>query len=288
MMRHIVRLSVPVVLVSLALAGCGGKQDTEPAVATPSLTFTKDRAPIGSALTLAYKFVVASNTSFDKDYWVFVHVLDPEGEQMWTDDHLPPVPTRQWKAGETVEYKRTIFIPNYPYIGEAVVRLGMYDPPSGKRLVLTAPEASRREYIVAKLQILASSENIYLFYKDGWHPAENDVKNPQNEWQWAKKTSTLSFKNPKKDSTLYLEYDARPDLFTPSQQVTLKIGDQLVGQFTADAKFPKLLTFPLTAPQLGAADMVDLVIDVDQTFKPGGTDPRELGIRVFHAYVEPK
>ena len=55
--------------------------------------------PIGSAVTLTYKFVVAPNASFDKDYWVFVHVLDPEGEQLWTDDHLPPTPTSKWKAG---------------------------------------------------------------------------------------------------------------------------------------------------------------------------------------------
>ena len=132
------------------------------------------------------------------------------------------------------------------------------------------------------------SENIFLIYKDGWHPAEVASDNPASEWQWTKKTATLSFKNPKKDSTLYLQYDARPDLFTPPQQVALKIGDQEVGRFTADAKFPKLLRFPLTAAQLGASDMVDLVIDVDRTFKPGGPDPRELGIRVFHAYIEPK
>ncbi len=287
-MRHIVRLSVVPVLLSVALTGCGGKKETEPAVATPSLTFNRDRVPIGSAVTLTYKFVVAPNASFDKDYWVFVHVLDPEGEQMWTDDHQPPVPTRQWKAGETVEYKRTIFVPNYPYIGQAVVRLGMYDQASGKRLVLNAPEASRREYIVAKLQILASSENIFVMWKDGWHPAENDVKNPQNEWQWTKKTATLSFKNPKKDSTLYLQYDARVDLFTPPQQVTLKVGEQEVGRLTADAKFPKILTFPLTAAQLGTSDTVDLILDVDRTFRPGGPDPRELGIRVFHVYIEPK
>jgi hypothetical protein len=252
------------------------------------VTFSKNRVPIGSAVTLTYKFVVAPNASFDRDYWVFVHVLDPEGEQMWTDDHLPPVSTKQWKAGETVEYKRTIFIPNYPYIGEAIVRLGLYDPPSGKRLVLSAPEASRREYIVTKIQILASSENIYVLYKDGWHPAESDVKNPQNEWQWTKKSATLSFKNPKKDATLYLQYDARADLFPAPQQVTLKAGDQPVGQFAAEAKGPKLLTFPLTAAQLGTSDLVELVIDVDKTFKPGGTDPRELGIRIFHAYIEPK
>ncbi len=244
--------------------------------------------PIGSAVTLTYRFAVAPNASFDKDYWVFVHVLDPEGEQMWTDDHQPPTPTTKWKAGATVEYTRTIFVPNYPYIGEAVVRLGLYDAPSGQRLVLDAPEASRREYIVAKTQILASSENIFLMYKDGWHPAENDVRNPQTEWKWTKKTATLSFRNPKKDSTLYLEYDARADLFTPPQQVTLKLGEAVVGQFTADAKFGKILTFPMTAAQLGPADMVDLAIDLDRTFKPGNADPRELGIRVFHASVEPK
>jgi hypothetical protein len=287
-MRQTVRLSICVALLALAITGCSGKKETEAAVATPSLSFGKERVPIGSAVTLTYKFVVAPGASFDKDYWVFVHVLDQDGEQMWTEDHLPPTPTSKWKAGETVEYKRTIFVPNYPYIGQAVVRLGMYDPPSGRRLVLDAPEASRREYIVAKVQVLSSSENVFVFYKDGWHPTENDPKNPQSEWQWTKKTATLSFKNPKKDSTLYLQYDARPDLFTPPQAVVLKLGDQEIGRFTADAKAPSLLTFPLTAAQMGAADNVELVIDSDRTFKPGGTDPRELGLRIFHAYIEPK
>jgi hypothetical protein len=274
--------------VVVLLAGCGGNKETEPAVATPSLTFSKDQVPIGSAVTLTYKFVVAPAATFDKDYWVFVHVLDPEGEQMWTDDHLPAVPTSKWKAGETIEYKRTIFVPNYPYIGEAIVRLGLYDQASGRRLVLSATEASRREYIVAKIQILASAANIYVMEIDGWHPGENDIKNPQKEWRWTKKTATIRFKNPRKDSTFYLEYDGRPDLFPAPQQVTLRIGDQVVGTLTAASKTPTLVTFPLTAAQLGTADMVDLVIDVDQTFKPGGSDPRELGIRIFHRYIEPK
>jgi hypothetical protein len=289
MMRIPVRLPIALLFVSLSfLAACGGKRESEPAVATPSVSLNHDRVAVGSAVTLTYKFVVAPNASFDKDYWVFVHVLDPEGEQMWTDDHQPPVPTTKWKAGETVEYKRTIFVPNYPYIGEAAVRLGLYDMASGRRLVLNAPEVSRREYLVTKFQILASSENIYIGYRDGWHPAEVDAKNPQNEWTWTKKRATLSFRNPKKDSTLYLQYDARVDLFNPPQQVALKIGDQVVASFAADSKAPDLKTFPLTAAQLGTTDVVELAIDVDKTFKPGGTDPRELGIRVFHVYLEPK
>jgi hypothetical protein len=277
------------VLVLLALApGCGRKQDSEPAVATPSLSLNKDRVPIGSAVTFTYKFQVAPGASFDKNYYVFAHVLDPEGEQMWTDDHLPPIPTTSWKPGQTIEYKRTVFVPNYPYIGPAVVRLGLYDLATGRRLVLNAEEASRREYVVTRFQVLPSSENIFLLIKDGWHPAEVDPKNPTNEWQWTKKTADFAFQNPKKDCTLYLEFDARTDLFNPPQQVTLKVGDQSFAQFAADAKGPTLKTFPLTAAQLGTGDMVNLSINVDRTFAPGGADSRELGIRVFHAYVEPR
>jgi hypothetical protein len=276
------------VCATIGAAGCSGQPDNEPAVATPSLTLSKDRVPIGSAVTLTYKFVVAPGAKFAKDYWVFVHVLDQDGEQMWTEDHLPPTPTSQWQPGQTIEYKRTVFVPNYPYIGQAVVRLGMYDRDTNTRLVLNAPEASRREYVVARLDILASSENIFPISESGWHPIEVDPKNPQNEWQWTQRTAVTRFRNPRKAVTLYIQYDARPDLFTPPQQVALKIGDQVIGQFPADQKAPTLKTFDVTAEQLGTADMVDLRFEVDRTFKPGGADPRELGIRVFHVYIEPK
>ena len=141
---------------------------------------------------------------------------------------------------------------------------------------------------MAKFQILTSSDNIFLIHEEAGTLPRWIVKNPQNEWLWTKKSATLKFKNPKKDATLFLRYDARVDLFTPPQQVLLKIGDQTVGQFTADAKAPTLITLPISAAQFGPADMVELVFDVDRTFKPGGGDPRELGIRVFNTYIEPK
>jgi hypothetical protein len=284
-----VPVSTAVAAVALTLSiSCGGKSADEPPVATPSLTFNRDQVPIGSPVKLTYKFTVLPNATFDADYWVFVHVLDPSGERLWTEDHLPSPPTSQWKPGQTVQYTRTVFVPNYPYIGEAVVRLGLYNPSNSKRLTLDAPEVSRKEYVVAKFQLLPQSENIFLIYKEGWHPAEVASDNPTSEWQWTKKIATISFRNPKKDATLYLEYDARTDLFKPPQQVTFRLGDQPVATFAADSRDKKLLTFPIAASQFGAADMADLVIDVDRTFNPGGGDQRELGIRVFHVFVEPK
>jgi len=50
----------------------------------------------------------------------------------------------------------------------------------------------------------------------------------------------------------------------------------------------------ISAAPLGTGDMVDLEIGVDKTFVPastpaiGGNDVRELGIRVYHLFVEPK
>ncbi len=276
-----------VVLAAVSIS-CSRKTDNEPPVATPSLTLSHDKVPIGSPVKLTYKFVVAPDAKFSTDYWVFVHVLDPTGELLWTDDHLPTPPTSTWKPGQTVEYTRTVFVPNYPYIGEASVRLGLYDRTTSNRLTLNAPLSSRREYLVTKFQLQPQSENIFLIYKDGWHPAEVATDNAASEWQWTKKTATISFKNPKKDSTFYLEFDARTDLFTPPQQVTLRIGPQTIGTFAADSRERKLLTFPLTAAELGTGDMTELVIDVDRTFSPGNGDTRNLGIRVFHAFVEPK
>jgi hypothetical protein len=289
------RVSISLCVAALAVlgfsAGCRRKAPEEPPVATPSVTLNHDKVPIGSPVRITYKFTVAQNAPDlikGEDYWVFVHVLDPTGEQLWTEDHAPVPATSSWKPGQAVEYTRTVFVPNYPYIGEAAMRVGLYSRTSGKRLTLNATDVSRKEYVVSKFQLLPQSENVFLIYKDGWHPAEVAGDNASSEWQWTKKTATISFRNPKKDVTFYLEWDARTDQFNPPQQVTITLGGQPIAALVADNRDKKMMTFPITATQLGESDMAELVINVDRTFSPGGGDNRELGLRVFHAFIEPK
>jgi hypothetical protein len=270
-----------------AVAACSRNETSAPPVAKPTVTLAKDRAAIGSPLKMTYKFEVAENATFDADYAVFVHIVGPDGETLWQDDHTPTVPTSQWKPGQTIEYERTVFVPNYPYIGDASVRIGLYKPEGGNRLPLDAPDAGMHAYDVARLNILPQAENIYLIYREGWHGAEVDPTNPLNEWQWTKKVASIAFRNPKRDATFYLDCDARTDLFTPPQHVTITVGGQPIGSFEADNKDPKLRTFPISAEQFGDGDMAEIVIEVDRTFTGPG-DPRELGIRVYHAFVEPK
>ena len=275
----------------VAAAACGGAEEATP-VATPGFSASKTRIPLGSPVDLTYSFDVAPGARIEADYRVFVHFLDSEGQQMWTDDHDPPVPTSAWKPGQKVQYTRTVFMPIFPYQGPATVTLGLYNGPRLEDRLPLAGEGKGREYTVAKLEFLPQSENIYLTFRDGWNPLEMAPDNPAREWQWMKKTGTLAFRNPKQDVTLYLEADGRPDLFGSDPQVVrVFVNGAEVHQFTVDHKDPVLRRLPLSAAQLGTGETVEIRLEADKAFVPAqtpglGGDPRELSIRVYHAFIE--
>ena len=275
-------------------AGCRSSQPSDPPVATPTVTLNHDRAPAASPIEITYKFVVANDARFAEDYRVFMHVVDTDEEKMWDDDHNPPTPTSQWKPGQTIEYTRTIFVPIFPYVGEATIQVGLHSLKDQKRLALAAEDVGQRSYKVGRLQLLPQTENLFTVSKEGWHPAEAAADNVSVDWQWTKKEATLAFKNPKKDAVLYLDVDSPSSQLHGDQQVQVMFGGQAVEQFTVTPTDRQLRKIKLPAAQMGAGDMAELQIVVDKTFIPaqvsGGTskDPRELGIRVFHAFVDPR
>ena len=281
------------VILTSGLASCRRKEPTSPAVATPSITLSHDRAPLGSPIDMTYKFVVANDAHFTEDYRVLVHVVDIDDELIFAFDHNPPTPTTQWKPGQTIEYTRTAFLPVYPYVGEASIQVGLHSTVNQKRLPLAGQDAGQHAYKVARLQLQPQTENVFTVYKEGWHPAEVAEHNASIEWQWTKKDATLSFKNPKKDSLFYFDVDNPGSVFSESQQVRVSLGGQVVDQFTLKPKEPELRKIPLKATQLGSQDVAEIVISVDKTYVPAvvtssSKDPRELGVRVFHAFVDPR
>lgn len=292
------RTSLTLVLCVCALvAACRGSDSGEPAVAEPHFSINPTRVPLGSPVELTYRFEVASeavDAVRAADYRVFVHFLDSDGELMWTDDHRPEPPTTEWKPGDTIEYTRTMFVPIYPYIGEASVSLGLYRVEDGRRLLLKGRARGDREYEVGTLTLAPQSENIFLIYRDGWHAPESAPGQPALEWQWTKKAGIVSFRNPKADVTVFLEFDGRPDAFPTPQQVAVKVNDQVVETLPVEGGQPVVRRVPISASQLGDGDMVELSLEVDKSFVPvqmpagspgHGADERELGIRVFHLFV---
>jgi hypothetical protein len=274
-------------------AGCGEAEDTTPPVATAQVTLSRPKVALGSPVEVTYKFTVLPNAPALGQRRVFVHFLDADEELMWTDDHDPPTPTSDWKAGQVVEYTRTMFIPSYPYVGAAKVVTGLYSPGSNDRVKLSNDDRGDRSYKVVDFELLPQTENIFVIFKDGWHPAEVVTEGAGRiEWQWTKKEGTIAFRNPKRDVMLVLQVDNPAAGPNTAQQVTVQIGDQVLATISLSATSSPVLKYPIPAAQLGTADMVEMKFTADKTFVPAleasmkSGDPRELGARFFHVFIQ--
>jgi hypothetical protein len=263
-------------------------------VATPSLKLSRPDAAVGSPIDVTYRFEVAPDApAFTEDYTVFVHVLDKDRSSLWGDDHQPPTPTTQWKAGSTVEYTPTMFVPKLPYVGAAQIEVGLYSIKSGERVPLGGENTGDRSIRVSTFNIQLPANALFIVFRDGWHDAEISGE-AGVEWQWSKKQGTLSFRNPKQDVNFLLDLDEPVQAFTEPQKVEVRLGESVVDTFSLPSGHRELRRISLTAAQLGAGETVDVVVAVDKTFVPASVpqlkslDPRELGVRVFHAFVEPK
>ena len=279
------------VAACLVFSGCQNDPAGESRPITPAFESNKERAPIGSPIEVTYRFEVdASSEPVPNDYHVFVHFLDSHDALLFTDDHAPPEPTSSWAAGSAVEYERTIFVPLYPYLGTATIKVGLWDPETGERLGLNGVDDGHLEYTVGQIQLLDQKENIFLVYKEGWHQLETMPENPNLEWQWSKQEAVCSFRNPKKDSVLYLEADTNVEAFETPLEVALLVGEQELTRFTVEDRHVFLKKIPIPAAVLGEDDWVDLRIVNSESFVPSekglGEDTRELGLRVFHLYVD--
>src|SRR3954471_17732364 len=278
-------------IASGAMTACRRKEAPAPPLATPTVVVNHEKTPLGSPVDITYKFVVANDAKFTEDLRVMVHAVDADDELIFAFDHTPPVPTSQWKPGQTIEYTKTVFVPIYPYVGEATIQLGLHSTTTQKRMPLGGEDAGQRAYKVGKLQLQPQTENVFTVFKEGWHPGEIAEHNATVEWQWTKKDATLSFKNPKKDALFYLDLDNPGSVFNEPQHVRVSLGGQVVDEFTLQPKQPELRKIPLKVAQLGTADVAELAISVDKTYVPAvlnssSKDPRELGVRVFHAFVD--
>lgn len=280
-------------LLTGGTAACSGAVDAAAPVATPTVTLNKTAPSIGTPVEVTYRFVVAPDApALAEEYWVFAHFLDSDGELMWTDDHQPPTPVRQWKPGATIEYSRSMFVPRFPYVGQTRMQIGVFAPGSGERLPLAGRTEGQRAYDVATFDMRLESDAYLVVFTDGWHETEVPADGIGREWQWSMGRATLAFRNPQRDARLYLQVD-QPVTAVEPQRIELRLGDTVVDSFSLNPGSSDLRRLTIPAAQLGTGETVALTLSVDKTFVPAlvpalkNTDPRELGIRVFRAFVEP-
>jgi len=291
----VVRTLALIAICGLVLTACSrGAEDASP-VARLAVSVSPSEGEVGSPLDMTYTFLVSSDApALPEDTYVFVHFLDADGERMWSDDHQPPTPAHEWKPGSTIRYTRTTFVPRYPYVGEARIDAGLYSRATGKRFPLSgATDMGLHAYRVSTFNMRLQSDRPFVVFSNGWYDLEGTSDTGGPEWRWSKKTATLSFRNPKRDVALFLEADEPLQLPEP-RRAEVHLGSSLIDSFALTARQREVRRMDIAASQLGNDDTVQVTIAVDKTFVPkalaplGSPDPRELGVRVFHAYVRPK
>jgi len=72
------------------------------------------------------------------------------------------------------------------------VELGLYGTGQQGRLPLAGQQQGQRATSGGD-DAPAQTENVFIIFKDGWHPAEVVPDNVAVEWQWTKKDATCSF-----------------------------------------------------------------------------------------------
>jgi len=78
-----------------------------------------------------------SEGALDKDYMIFAHLLDEDGQIITQADGPPQsgrYPTNFWGLGDTIIDRRTFILPEIIATDQSIVRLGFYDLDSGVRL----------------------------------------------------------------------------------------------------------------------------------------------------------
>ena len=207
---------------------------------------------------LDVRFAVASDAPpFQEDYTVFVHVVDDDGRMIGAADHSPPTPTREWKAGSTIEYKHSDYAPVSDYVGDATFVVGLYSMSSGERLPLAGEVVEPRAVKAGSFEMRERSEPYAVVFREGWHPPESP-EGSGVEWRWSSKSARLTFANPKRDAVLTLELDQPSDVFPVAQHIEIRLGDTVVDDFDLEPGPSMVRRVALSQGQLGDGHDVEL------------------------------
>jgi hypothetical protein len=282
-------------MLAFVCTACSGSPAEEAmGVASAAVSVNPPVVSSGMPVELDMKFAIAPDAPpFQEDYTVFVHVVDDDGEMIGAADHLPLTPTREWKAGSTVQYKLPSYAPVSDYIGQATFVVGLYSTATGERLPLSGEIVEPRAVRAGTFEMRERTEPYIVIFREGWYPPEAP-KGSGLEWRWSMKLGRLTFANPKRDIELTLELDQPNKVFPMPQQVEIRVGEAVVDDFDLEPGPSVQRRIALTRSQLGEGPDVEVAVVSDKTFVPAkfaglqSSDTRQLGVRVFRAFVQPK
>jgi len=140
---------------------------------------------------ISYRWRVEKPVS--ESWQVFVHFTDPSGKIQFQNDQQPTPPVSEWKSGEILQGPYSVTVPD-GLNGTFEVRMGLYQPDSGRRALLQGRRNRDRSYLVGKLVVqderieftpvevpLESGPELFTRDDNGWasgmHRMDRFIKN---------------------------------------------------------------------------------------------------------------
>jgi len=290
------RLFAPsaIVLGALCGAACSGAPPDEEIrpVAAVSLVDGPDEVASGMPIEVTLRFDVATDAPpFTEDLLVFLHFLDGHGGLIGARDHAPPIPTREWHAGQRIEYTQALFAPTSGYLGPLTLVAGLYSGATGSRLPVSGATHGARQAILAQLEMRERADPFPVSFIEGWYPPESPAGSGL-EWRWSTKAGRLSFPRPPHDVELVLQLDQPVDAWPVHQHVDVMLGETTLDSFDLVPGRIELRRVHLGAAELPSTDEIELQVLADKTYVPAevasleSADTRRLGVRVLRAFIE--
>jgi hypothetical protein len=279
-----------VLALGLSVAGCGGEQVGRSLNVSVSLDLP-DSLGLGSPFDIGYTWT--PEEGFEPpadDLKVFVHLVDPDGNTVLQDDHFPPQPTSQWRAGAPVSYRHWVYPPpgfHHDYIDFYV---GLYQ---GTEQIATLRDGTlRNRPLVHTVIIRTEDQGGVPVYVEGFHERETSLSGEPElqEWRWMRDRGVVAFGNPRGPATLHLRALSPAVSLDGTQTVTIRIGDRVIGEVEATDTVPYLRRFEVPGDAVGDGDWIEVVLEVDESFvpaqiEPSSTDTRVLGLQVFWMHL---
>jgi hypothetical protein len=293
-LMRLIRQPRPLGLLLLALLLCvpgcreaGPQMDVQVQVKMDSKTL-----PATGPVELTYVWTMAADAEpVSSDYLVFAHYWGTDGEIHWQDDHQPPIPTSQWKPGQTVEYTNIHFIPDTAPQGEITLRVGLYDQKgTGGKVILSGHPERKPDYEVMRFEVTPADQLPIIIYDQGWYDQEFEQGQPGGtSWRWCRQEAVCWIESPERPCALFLEIQAPARLLGAGQSVTLELEQIELATLQLDGPDRVIRRIPIPDQLRQDRDCVCLVLRTDKVLQSqgtgNGTDDRELGLKVYRLAV---
>jgi hypothetical protein len=253
---------------------------------TPAVSVTPARLSGGGPLALTYTWTVGPSARPIRDeHRAFVHVLDPKGVLLFTDDHAPTPAVTAWEPGRTYSYRRLVLSPFVPHVGPVRVVMGLFRTDGrGDRLALRGTEEGRRSYRVAELE-LGPRERELAVACDGLYPPESSAAAPFAVSRFLRREASCAFPNPGEDVVLFLSGHIVPAGFAepPTLTVATETGRGIRVPFAGVSEALVRLRLPAAAWTPGEPARFRLAMDASYVPRERGfnQDGREVSLRLL-------